>query len=607
MIRPGDKVRVTLPRDALDKEKKGMLRRLATQGATVEVMVLSNTVDRPRIVEAEDLGPVELFEKYAAMNGMSLAAVQKGKDLLLSLTLLLRRSRGGAATGATPSTTTTPTIPSPLPQNLHHHSGHVSLQFESVEVEGYFSFRDIQHYNLSNRGLVVVTGQVHQQPPSFLHEDHQSRLSAISTTNTEDKTVSKTSSSLPHHHKDDDRTMTSKRESNGAGKTALVMAPLWALTGHLDARTDGSGVNNVDIIHDGSKMARVKVQGRVNGVPFVVERRVVRRGKGGGLFFELNGNDKTMQEIRLTQALIDNVLGAPLLGRAVFYGQNEITGLLDSTDRAFKAELGKIVDLDVWRDAKEASRKELNALRGALVEKMQEQEMRQRYAAQFEQELENSQRAQQVQEEERACRLNELMLEKERMERNVVAPAVDSLKQTISKVMSDIVVMDDDSESSEAEDAALLAEAQRRTGAALALATSRERTLMEYSALLERKEDAVLCDRCYQSIDAVQHRATLERLQGEYDEARVEVQRAQQHVEDVEAAVTTRIGMRRAYRELDEIVRYAVVGVGGNRVGQGGERVSFSSCLDDFEGSGGGGGMRMDSTTNQKVMHCVSV
>ena len=75
-------------------------------------------------------------------------------------------------------------------------------------------------------------------------------------------------------------------ESNGAGKTALMIAPLWALTGSVDARAEGAastarGVANADIVNEDSKAARVRVEGSVNGTPFVVERQVVRRWVGG--------------------------------------------------------------------------------------------------------------------------------------------------------------------------------------------------------------------------------------------------------------------------------------------------------------------------------------
>lgn len=127
-------------------------------------------------------------------------------------------------------------------------------------------------------------------------------------------------------------------ESNGAGKTALVMAPLWALTGNVDPRAEvwaaggalsvacgwdgwqaraqqqqqqppgpaprppfapthtppvrarcappaaspqgtggGRGVSLAGLVNEGAKRARVRVEGRVNGLPFAVERTANRK------------------------------------------------------------------------------------------------------------------------------------------------------------------------------------------------------------------------------------------------------------------------------------------------------------------------------------------
>lgn len=67
----------------------------------------------------------------------------------------------------------------------------VSVTFESVEIEGYGPFQGEVSYQLTERGVRVVTGR---------NEDDGSS------------------------------------DSNGAGKTALVMAPLWALTGRTVSR-----------------------------------------------------------------------------------------------------------------------------------------------------------------------------------------------------------------------------------------------------------------------------------------------------------------------------------------------------------------------------------
>ena len=156
------------------------------------------------------------------------------------------------------------------------------------------SFREATHYQLGGRGLVVVSGRVEGPTAAGV-------------------------------------------ESNGAGKTALVMAPLWALTGEVDARSEvgawvggclggwvggwgawastvraathartpppplpstpptttthphthpplpcaqgggGRGLTHADVVHDACKVARVRVEGAVNGEPFAVERQVARR------------------------------------------------------------------------------------------------------------------------------------------------------------------------------------------------------------------------------------------------------------------------------------------------------------------------------------------
>lgn len=39
----------------------------------------------------------------------------------------------------------------------------------------------------------------------------------------------------------------------------------------------GRGLTNADIINDDSKVARVRLEGEVNGVPFVVERMATKK------------------------------------------------------------------------------------------------------------------------------------------------------------------------------------------------------------------------------------------------------------------------------------------------------------------------------------------
>ncbi|CAI5501157.1 unnamed protein product [Closterium sp. Naga37s-1] len=144
------------------------------------------------------------------------------------------------------------------------------------------------------------------------------------------------------------------------------MAALWALTGSMDARPDSrQGLRMADVVHrsgqgegseggageggtegkgrgrrrrgegGGGGVARVRVEGRVNGKAFVIEREASSRRSA--LRFEVEGQDQTCQEIRLTQDRIDALMDTSLLSRTVFFGQHSTAALLEANDADFKA------------------------------------------------------------------------------------------------------------------------------------------------------------------------------------------------------------------------------------------------------------------------------
>ncbi|KFM28090.1 hypothetical protein F751_5201 [Auxenochlorella protothecoides] len=189
------------------------------------------------------------------------------------------------------------------------------LTFGQVTLSGFLSFADRVSYPLDARGVVVLTGSVDGQ--GF--------------------------------------------QSNGAGKSALAMSSLWCLTGGMDARSEGAstgrGLSVTDIIHSACKSATVRVEGTVNGLPFVVERTARRRG--GKLSLMVDGVDRTMQEMRMTQA----------------------------GDRAFKEELGKLVDLSIWEEARAVANKELADRKAALAAVCTELPVRQGFRDRFQEDL----------------------------------------------------------------------------------------------------------------------------------------------------------------------------------------------------------------------------
>lgn len=146
------------------------------------------------------------------------------------------------------------------------------------------------------------------------------------------------------------------------------------------------------VIRDGAKSARVLVQGWVNGRSFTVERIASKRGGRSSLSFILGDENLTQQEMAMTQKRINQELGAELFGRTSFYGQSEISMLLECTDTAFKSELGKIVDVDTWNAAKVESSKRLNACRAALAAAKQEEEFLDRRIWHLQEDLEHMER-----------------------------------------------------------------------------------------------------------------------------------------------------------------------------------------------------------------------
>ncbi|KAK9831282.1 hypothetical protein WJX74_010231 [Apatococcus lobatus] len=198
------------------------------------------------------------------------------------------------------------------------------IQFQTLELQGYGPFRDKVSYNLENQGIRVISGS----------------------------------------NLDDDGSM-----SNGAGKSALVMSALWALTGRTDPRAEGGGrvLTASDLVNDDSKLASVKVTGLINGNEFIVER-ATRRKKLAKLTLKIAGEDLTKAEARLTQAAIEEHLAVDLLARVAFHGQSDITALLEAGDSELKQELGRLVDIEVWEAAKLAAAERLKAARQASLQ-----------------------------------------------------------------------------------------------------------------------------------------------------------------------------------------------------------------------------------------------
>jgi len=523
-LRTGDRVRMVL-RDEDIKERKKELRKLQSRGIQIEIVAPPPTslqegeegdgegggdgtssknrnATNARIQFSGDETPSQIFMKYAKLKRLPHGAVNIGVQILEDV--YSGRSNSSSSSGLS-------TVTHNTSQQQQHHHQYRSVEFHSVELEGYFSFKDKTTYPLDNRGLTVITGNV-------------------------------------------DGPADGGMESNGAGKTALVMAALWAATGCVDARADsattatasnarGRGrVSNADLINEDSKVARVRVKGRVNGeTDFMVERVAVRRGSGGGLKLWIDGEDCTAAEVRLTQAAIDSLLGTHLLGRTVFYGQNDVSALLEASDRALKDELGKLVELEVWTAARERSWAAMTALRGDVHRCEDDMRVRLQMIGRLKGEL--GDREQRQQEAERNYKMAQEQLQREAVALHRAASRAahilnnenDSSSSSSSSSSSNgsngnntvgapTILLDSSRNGSimvtrsELEDR--LYHLQKQQGAAESKIWTNKKTLGNLNSL---SSDAI-CDRCFQPIDEAHHQQLVVTLNNEILEAEEEVQ-----------------------------------------------------------------------------------
>ncbi|KAF8071319.1 hypothetical protein HT031_001402 [Scenedesmus sp. PABB004] len=195
---------------------------------------------------------------------------------------------------------------------------HSHLQLSDVTVEGFGPFREPVTYPLAGRGVVAVTGR------------------------NEDDTAA---------------------ASNGAGKTSLLTALLWAFKA-----PDGRGMTAADYVNEDSKRAAVTVTGTINGEPFELTRTVTGgRRPRSGLALSVGGEDLTCQEQRHTEDALRRLFSSALLPQTLVFTQEDLLRLLQSGDREFKEQLSCVVDTQAWDEAKEVSAAAITGLRQQLA------------------------------------------------------------------------------------------------------------------------------------------------------------------------------------------------------------------------------------------------
>ncbi|KAL7493637.1 hypothetical protein ACHAWT_004645 [Skeletonema menzelii] len=316
-LRIGDKVIVAVPQsdiDALDNEGDGnpfneRVKRCRKNGISVEIRdspsisteasQLTNENDKNIEVDLEELSASATLAAYLE-NEVADGTIDEGtaKELVEKGEAILRELNEIASNSSTPMNDASNTMKM------------TDLDFESVSIRGFGLFREESTYPLRNRGVVLILGR---------NEDFGS-------------------------------------DSNGVGKTTIVMASLWALSGSLDPRPAQDGKVG-DIVNDLSKVAEVTLRGTLNSKPFIV-KRTKSKSSAGSLSFILDGDDLTRQSATDTQKLINEHFSSEsqLLVRTIFHGQHSIGGLLEASDAKLKDELSQLVSLEIWKQSASLAR-----------------------------------------------------------------------------------------------------------------------------------------------------------------------------------------------------------------------------------------------------------
>ena len=315
-VRRGDVVRWTRPRRAAAHPSAAATAQLLSDaGVTLNVAVEAAPAESaraPRIAMAEALSPDGLLRAFAEASRLPADVADAASRLVSTIS---SGSSGGM---------------------LQRRAARlVPLR---VEVQNFGPFGSVLvSYPLGpSRGLVALSGR---------NEDAAASLAAAPDSG-------------------DD---VAGESSNGAGKTSLAAAALWAIDG-----SSAGGLKLASTVHDGGGgggvgaggAARVRLEGTLNGDEFWVERtaKVSKAGVGKSTIrWGLAGVERTMAEQKLTIEALNEEVPVAVLSSSCFIASGEPEALLDLDDTKFSKRLGELVDLEGWEACEKAAKEQLKA------------------------------------------------------------------------------------------------------------------------------------------------------------------------------------------------------------------------------------------------------
>ncbi|GJD12422.1 hypothetical protein Gasu2_65070 [Galdieria sulphuraria] len=321
-LQPGDRVFLQVNSDIPESQIAPILEQVRQQKASVFTFL--DEPDKENSVSsiesenspAELRDPIRILQQYGDVYKLSLSVMDVGKEIIQQV---LASQEHASFDG--------------------QQSNSIDLVLDWVHIDGFGSFRDSVTYPLSNRGLVILTGE-----------------------------------------NEDDITST----SNASGKTTLWMAALWCLT------TCTTFCSHV--IHDDRKEAQVTVYGRWNGHSLQVTRCIQRKRASHRLRIWLDGEEWTCQEIRATQQQLDRWIDTRLLSHCVFFGQHTfLYDLFASNDREWKEQLSRFIPLNIWEGCKHYVRNRLKTLDESILRLRSQIETTENWCKQLESRIEMQQ------------------------------------------------------------------------------------------------------------------------------------------------------------------------------------------------------------------------
>lgn len=157
-------------------------------------------------------------------------------------------------------------------------------------------------------------------------------------------------------------------DSNGSGKSSMIDAIFWCIYGSTARGLTGDDVVN----HVTGKNCVVTVRIVDGEDEAIIERWRKAKGfhKPSGVSIKINGVDKTGGTDQLTQALIDNFMGASqeVFAAAVYAGQESMPDIPSMSDRQLKSLIEEAAGITTIEKAYEEARVRVNERKAEQME-----------------------------------------------------------------------------------------------------------------------------------------------------------------------------------------------------------------------------------------------